>query len=274
MAALRMKVEGFAILTNNEYVKLAATINKQLQLNISDVNLEVDDYQSASERDARGTNLTDEPKPKRPKNKVLDNSIYAELSTAFNETYLSNILRKDIAFMDITLQNHCAVNIATQLMNNPVVDITGNHQSSGPPAAAVGKNRTAVTPIAVLKIKEEDTRPNSQRTLFSKPRATTRTFEWQGKPTNERNHCIDTAAFLKTLPTVIHTAQNTIELRCTNTNNPWATLETLLKILDANVPHEFMDEMFATDHTISPNTINTIFRKHNADEHFVWKALN
>jgi hypothetical protein len=35
MAALRMKIKGFAILTNDEYVKLAATINKQLQLEIA-----------------------------------------------------------------------------------------------------------------------------------------------------------------------------------------------------------------------------------------------
>jgi hypothetical protein len=222
MAALQMKVKGSAVLTNNEYVKLAATINKQLQLNISDVNLEVVDYQFASARDARGTNSTGKPKPKRPKNEVLDNSIYAKLSTAFNKTYRSNISRKDIAFLDITLQNHRAVNMATQLMNNPVVNITGNHQSSGPPAAVVGTNhaaanRTAVTPIAVPKIKKEPTHPNSQRTLFPKPRSTIRTFEWQGKPTNERNHCIDTAAFLNTLPTVFHTAQNTIKLHCTYT---------------------------------------------------------
>jgi hypothetical protein len=68
MAALRIKVKGFAILTNDEYVELAATINKQLQLNISDVNLEVVDYQFAAARDARGTNSTNEPKPKHPKN--------------------------------------------------------------------------------------------------------------------------------------------------------------------------------------------------------------
>jgi hypothetical protein len=276
MAALRMKVRGFPILTNDEYVRLAATINKQLQINISDVNLEVVDYQFASARDARGTNSTNEPKPKRPKNKVLDNSIYAELSTAFNKNYRSNISRKDIAFMDITLQNHRAVNIATQLMNNPVVDITGDHQKSGQPTAAVGTthataNHASVTPIAVPTIKNEPSHPKSRRTLFSKPRATTRTFEWQGKPTNERNHCIDTAAFLNTLPTVFHTAQNTIDLYYTYTNNPRATLETLLKILDANVPHEFMDTMFATDHTVSPNTINLIFRKHNADKHFQFR---
>jgi hypothetical protein len=138
MAALQKKVKGFSILTNEQYVELAATINKQLQLNISDINLEVVDYQFASARDARGTNLTNKPKPNRPKNEVLDNSKYAELSTAFNKTYRSNISRKDIAFMDITLQNHCAVNIATQLMNNPVVDITGDHQKSGPPSAAAG----------------------------------------------------------------------------------------------------------------------------------------
>jgi selenophosphate synthase len=76
--------------------------------------------------------------------------------------------------MDITLQNYRAVNMATQLMNNPVVDITCDHQSSGPPAAAVGKNhaaanRAAVTPITVPKIKKEPTHPNSQKTLFSKP---------------------------------------------------------------------------------------------------------
>jgi hypothetical protein len=45
-------------------------------------------------------------------------------------------------------------------------------------------------------------------------------------------------------------------------------LATLLTILNANVPHKFMDVMFATDHTVSPNTINSIFRKHNADTHF------
>jgi hypothetical protein len=242
MAALRMKVRGFAILTNDECVELAATINKQLQLNISDVNLEVVNYQFAAARDARGTNLTDEPKPKHPKNKVLDNSIYAELLTAFNKTYRRKISRKDITFMDITLQNHRAVNMATQLMNNPVVDITSDHQKSGPPTAAVGTNHAAanhatITPIAVPKIKKEPTHPNSRRTLFPEPRSTIHTFEWQGKPTNKINHCIDTAAFLNTLPTVFHTAQNTIDLHCTYTNNPQAILETLLKILDANVSH-------------------------------------
>jgi hypothetical protein len=204
MAALRLKVRGFAILTNDEYVELAATI-------ISDINLEVVDYQFAAARDARGTNSTNEPKPKCPKNEVLNNSIYAELLTAFNETYWSNISRKDIAFMDITLQNHHAVNMATQLMNNPVADITGDHQKSGPPTAAVGTNHaaanhTTVIPNAVPNIKKEPTHPNSRRSLFKKPRSTIRTFEWQGKPTNERNHCIDTAAFLNTLPTVFHAA--------------------------------------------------------------------
>jgi hypothetical protein len=48
-------------------------------------------------------------------------------------------------------------------------------------------------------------------------------------------------------------------------------LETLLKILDANIPHEFMDAVFATDHTVSPNTIDSIFRKHNVDEHFQFR---
>jgi hypothetical protein len=259
MAALRMKVRGFAILTNDKYVELAATINKQLQLNIADVNLEVVDYQFASERNGRATNSTDKRKAKRPKNEILDNSKYAELSTAFKETYRSNISRKDIAFMDITLQNHRAINMATQLMNNPVVDITGDHQKSGPPTAAVGTNhaatnRTTVTPNAVPNIKKETAHPSSQQSLFNKPRSPIRTFEWQSKPTNEINHCIDTAAFINTLPTVFPTAQNTIDLDYTYTNNPRATLETLLKILDANVPHEFMDAMFTTDHTVSPNT--------------------
>jgi hypothetical protein len=273
MAALRMKIKGFAILTNDEYVKLAATINKQLQVNISDVNLEVVTYHFALERNGRGTNSTNKPTAKRPKNEVLDNSKYAELSTAFSETYRSNISCKDIAFMDITLQNHRAVNMATQLMNNPVVDITGDHQNSGPPAEAAGTkhaaaNRTTVTPTAVPSIKKETTHTSSRRTLFNKQRSPLRTFEWQSKPTNERNHCIDTAAFINTLPTVFPTAQTTINLDCTYTNNPRATLETLLKILDANVPQEFMDTMFATDHTVSPNTIDSIFRKHNVGVHF------
>jgi hypothetical protein len=137
-STLRMKVKGLVILTNDEYVELATTTNKQLQLNISDVNLEVVDYQFASARDARGTNLTNEPKPKRPKNEILGT-------------------------------NHAAA------------------------------NRTAVTPITVPNIKKEPTHPNSQRTIFTKPRSPLRTFEWQGKPTNIRNHCIDTAAFLTTL---------------------------------------------------------------------------
>jgi hypothetical protein len=93
--------------------------------------------------------------------------------------------------MDITLQNHCAVNLATQLIKNPVVNVTGHRQSSGPPAAAVGNNHaatnlTTVTPITVPKIKTEPIHPNPQQTLFSKSRSTTRTFEWQGKPTNEK----------------------------------------------------------------------------------------
>jgi hypothetical protein len=276
MAALQMKVKGFAILTNDKYVELAATINKQLQLNISDVNLELVDYQFASERNGHSTNLTNKPKAKCPKNEVLDNSKYVELATAFNETYRSSILRKDIAFMDITLQNHRAVNMATQLMNNPVVDITGAHQNSGPPAAAAGTNhtaanRTTVTPNAVPSIKKETAHTSSRQMLFNKQQSPIRTFEWQGKPTNKRNHCINTAAFINTLPTVFHTAQSTVDLHCTCTNNPRATLETLLKILDANVPHEFMDAMFATDHTVRPNTINSIFRKHNADEHFQFR---
>jgi hypothetical protein len=32
-----------------------------------------------------------------------------------------------------------------------------------------------------------------------------------------------------------------------------------------------MDKMFATDHTISPNTINSIFKKNNADKHFQFR---
>jgi hypothetical protein len=214
MAALRIKIEGFAILTNNEYVELAATINKQLQLDISDVNLEVVDYQFASERNGRGTNSTNKPTAKRPKNEVLDNSKYAELSTAFNETYRSNISGKTIAFMDITLQNHRAVNMATQLMNNPVVGITGDHQNSGPPAAATSTthaaaNCTTVTPNAAPSIKKETTPTSSRRTLFNKQQSPIRTFEWQSKPTNERNHCIDTAAFINTLSTGFPTAQTT-----------------------------------------------------------------
>jgi hypothetical protein len=102
MAALQMKVKGFTKLTNNEYVELAATINIQLQLDISDVNLEVVDYQFAAERNGCGTKSPDEPTAKR-------------LSTAFNENYQSNISCKDIASMDIALQNHRAVNLATQL---------------------------------------------------------------------------------------------------------------------------------------------------------------
>jgi hypothetical protein len=144
MAALRMKIKDFAILTNDKYIELAATINKQLQLTISDVNLEVVDYHFAAERNGCGTNSTIEPTAKRPKNEVLDNSKYTELSTAINKTYRSNISGKDIAFMDITLQNHRAVNMATQLMNNPAVDITGDNQKSGPPAAAAGTTHAAV----------------------------------------------------------------------------------------------------------------------------------
>jgi hypothetical protein len=64
MAALRMKIKGFAILTNDEYVELAATINKQLQLDISDVNLEVVDYQFVAERNGHGTKSPNEPKAK------------------------------------------------------------------------------------------------------------------------------------------------------------------------------------------------------------------
>jgi hypothetical protein len=58
-----------------------------------------------------------------------------------------------------------------------------------------------------------------------------------------------------------------IDLNCTYTNNPRVTLEILLAILDANVPTKFLDEMFATDHTVSPNTKNSIFKKNNADKH-------
>jgi hypothetical protein len=32
-----------------------------------------------------------------------------------------------------------------------------------------------------------------------------------------------------------------------------------------------MDAMFATDHTVSPNAIDSIFRKDNADEHFQFR---
>jgi hypothetical protein len=127
------------------------------------------DYHFAAERNGRGTNSTNEPTAKRPKNEVLNNSKYTELSTAFNEAYRSNISGKDIAFMDITLHNHRTVNMATQLMNNPVVDITGDHQNSGLPAAAAGTThaaakRTTVTPNAAPSIKKETTPTSSRRT--------------------------------------------------------------------------------------------------------------
>jgi hypothetical protein len=166
-----MKVKGFVILTNDKYVELAATINKQLQLDISDVNLEVVDYQFTAEQNGHGMTLTDKPKAKRPRNGILNNSKYAELSTAFNEIYRSNISRKDIAFMDITLQNHRAVNLATQLIKNPVVDITDDPQSSRPPAAAGCKNHarttcTAVTPITGPTIKTEPINTNPPQQLY------------------------------------------------------------------------------------------------------------
>jgi hypothetical protein len=94
---VKITVEGIAILTNDKYVKLADTINKQLQLDISNVTLEEVDYQFAAEQDRRGTKSPDKPKAKRLKNETLDNSRYTELSTAFNKNYWSNISRKDIA---------------------------------------------------------------------------------------------------------------------------------------------------------------------------------
>jgi hypothetical protein len=48
-------------------------------------------------------------------------------------------------------------------------------------------------------------------------------------------------------------------------------LETLLAILDATVPPKFMDKMFASDHTVSPSTINSIFKTNNVDKHFQFR---
>jgi hypothetical protein len=238
--------------------------------------LEVADYQFAAERDRCGPPSSDELKAKRPKNEILDNSKFTELLTAFNKNYRSNMARKDIAFMDITLQNRRAFTFATQLIKNLVFDITGGHQSSGQPAEVVGKNhattnRTAVTPITVTTIKTDPINPNPLRKLFPTARSATQTFEWQGKPTNERNHRINAAAFLKTIPSVFPTAQDTIDLHCRYTDNTRVTLETLLAILDATIPPEFMDEIFASDHTFSPNTINLIFKTNNADKHFQFR---
>jgi hypothetical protein len=42
----------------------------------------------------------------------------------------------------------------------------------------------------------------------------------------------------------------------------------LLAIINATVPADFLDQMFAADHTVSPNTITSIFNRNHADEHF------
>jgi hypothetical protein len=44
-------------------------------------------------------------------------------------------------------------------------------------------------------------------------------------------------------------------------------LETLLAIVNATVPADFLDQMFKTDYTVNPNTIASIFEKNNAQEH-------
>jgi hypothetical protein len=73
--------------------------------------------------------------------------------------------------MDITLQNHRAINLAHQLIKNPVVDITGDCQNSGPPAAAVGMDhstthRTAVIPTPVPTIKTEPIKSKPPRKII------------------------------------------------------------------------------------------------------------
>jgi hypothetical protein len=79
----------------------------------------------------RGPSSSNKPKAKRLKNEILDNSKYTELSTAFNKNYQSNISCKDIAFMDITLQNHRSVNSIFKKNN------TGKHLQFADYATAV-----------------------------------------------------------------------------------------------------------------------------------------
>ena len=262
-----MPIQGFYKLTDDEYIELASTINRQLKLAISADTLTTADYHLALER-SQGQR-TEEPKPKRIKNAVLDNSKYSELSTAFKDQLATNITNKDIAFMDITLQNHRSISLNRSLSNQ--LPLTGLNepttvsafptpqQTNTPP---VLRSQTATTPIKTEN--RNDITPINRKTLFP----STKTFEWQATPTGDRNHCIAIASFLKTIPTVYPTAKHPIELTCKYEHNPKVSLQALLTIMGATVPTSFLDQMFAIDYTVRSNTINSIFKNNKAEQHF------
>jgi hypothetical protein len=271
MAALRLKVLGFSTLTNDEYVELAATINKQMKLTITDAILDVADYQLAHERSLRNEPPTSEPKAKRLKNEILDSSKYSELALAVTAQYKTTVSTKDIAFMDLTLQNHRSHAMALSLLKAPIIDITGDTPPTVPIFPPSGKRHAigttaTITPTQVQNVKEENTTvpTAARRSLFLK----TQTFTWQALPTTERDHCITTASFLKTIPTVYPLAERPLLLSCEYEQNPRFTLEALLTIIGTSVPTEFLDKMFSRDHTLRTNTINSIFKQNNADQHF------
>ena len=121
-----MPIQGFYKLTDDEYIELASTINRQLKLAISADTLTTADYHLALERSQ--SQRTEEPKAKRIKNAVLDNSKYSELSTAFKDQLATNITNKDIAFMDITLQNHRSISLNRSLSNQ--LPLTGLNETT------------------------------------------------------------------------------------------------------------------------------------------------
>jgi hypothetical protein len=97
---------------------------------------------------------------------------------------------------------------------------------------------------------------------------TPQTYAWNSKPTGNLNQHIVDDSFLTMITANYNTALPNLNLDCNYADNPRASLVLLLAILGTEAPDAFLDTMFAKDHTVSSNIIDSICKQNEASNHF------
>jgi hypothetical protein len=259
-------------LTQDAYLELATTLSHQTSLGITVKMMQLVDALLAQERQTKHNKLAagTEPNAKRIKNAVIGCTEYkaiAELAEC-SEPLVINLI-------DQALQHH-RLNI---FRNTTAIDLTGatfdQHDKPAAPAGVTVSPLTAAaasTEQALVKVETNEqepqiTKPKAQVSLFQN----CKTFSYQATPTSPTSTNINSPSFLKTIDAVYQKALKDLTVHCEYIDNPRATLVFILGAVGASVPNKVLDAMFAKDLTMSPNTIESIFKQHNVTNYLQFK---
>lgn len=259
-------------LTQDEYLEIATTLSHQTQLGITVNMVQVVDSLLAQERHTKHNRLAagKEPNAKRIRNAVIG---YTEYKTIAKLAGCAEPLA--INLIDQALQHHRY----TVFRNTTAVDLTGTtveqqDKHAAPTGVPISPQPTTAvsTDQALVKIETNDqapqpTKPKAQVTLFEN----CKTFSYQATASSPTSTNINSPSFLKTIDAVYQKALKDLTVHCDYIDNPRATLVFVLGAVGASVPNKVLNAMFAKDLTMSPNTIESIFKQHNITDYFQFK---